>query len=264
MPQTPGPVRRYPSEPPEDTHILPNTPHTGRPATLPQTTFPPQEPSSWMPQTPGPVRRYPSEPAEGTEYFSDPTDPYQLGPTPTLPYHLMETLVPNVSKYPSIDWNITLPIASARLWMSPKHKTEIDLSQFAIVPPVRTVTIVARKPASPLGLALKLWGPINIKAEEHLTFGSLLKEIKKYFDIPIRDSDRKLMDRYLRESIRASNSKRWKTQEDDRAVWGKSVQIEVCRADTLFENFQYAGLMLHKDFRDNRRIELTLENVRGI
>lgn len=175
----------------------------------------------------------------------------------------MTTLVPNVSRYPSIDWNITLPIGSARLWMSPKHKTMIDFSQFAIVPPVRTVTIVARKAASPLGLALKIWGPIQIKAEEQLTIGSILKEIKKFFDTPIQESDRKLMDRYLLQSIPASNSKRWKTQEDDRAVWGKSVQIEVCRADTLFENFQYGGLKLDKDFRSNRKIELTLENARA-
>jgi hypothetical protein len=138
----------------------------------------------------------------------------------------------------------------------------IDFEPFAIYPPVRTVTIVARKDLSPLGLALKLWGPIKIRAEERLTIGNILNEIKKYFDTPILDSDKKRMDRYMRQSIPASNSTRWKTQEDDRAVWGKSVQIEVCRADTLFENFQYAGLVLHKDFPVNRKIELTLENAR--
>ena len=67
------------------------------------------------------------------------------------------------------------------------------------------------------------------------------------------------MDRYLEEGIRASNSKRWKTQEDDRMAWGTSVQIEVCRADTLFDNFQYGGLILDKDFGRNRKIELTLD-----
>lgn len=145
--------------------------------------------------------------------------------------------------------------------MSRKQKTHIDFGQIAIYPPVRTVNIVARKELSPLGLALKIWGPIQIRAEEHLTIGSILNEIKQYFDTPIRDSDKKRMDRYLQDSIPASNIKRWKDQEDDRAVWGKSVQVEVCRADTLFDNFQYGGLVLHKDFPVNRKIELTLENA---
>ncbi|KIM45597.1 hypothetical protein M413DRAFT_344306 [Hebeloma cylindrosporum] len=298
--QTPGPVRRYPSEPAEsfpnptvgrplrrppsepreDPQTLPNfhvdpiqafpayghgayTPHPGRPADLPQQHqqhFPPKETSSRNPQPPGPVRRYPSEP---TESFPNPTvgpaAPYQRAPTPPL-YELMSTLVPRVSQYPSIDWNITLPIETARLWMSPKHKTRVDFSPFAIIPPVRTVTIVASKAASPLGLVFNIWGPINIKAKEPLTIGSLLNEIKKYFDTPIREVDKEYMDAHMQKNMLESNSKRCKTQEGERALYGKSVQIHVCRADTLFQNFQYGGLRLHDDFPINRKIELTLEN----
>ena len=124
---------------------------------------------------------------------------------------------------------------------------------------MRTVSIVASKAASPLGLALKRWGPIDIRAEEPLTFDSLLNEIKKFFATPIYTSDKKSMDPYSEDGIRTSNSKRWKTQEDDRMLWGSSVQFEVCRADALFENFQYGGLDLDKDFGRNRRIELTLD-----
>jgi len=62
------------------------------------------------------------------------------------------------------------------------------------------------------------------------------------------------------EKARVSNEKRWNAQVQDREVWPELAHRAMRRVDTLFDNFQYGGLGLDKDFQRNRTIELTLEN----
>jgi len=176
-------------------------------------------------------------------------------------YQLAPTLIPDVSQYPSIDWDITLPVESARLLTSPKDRTKVDFSQLAVYPPVRTVYIVARKAATPLGLALQRWGPIDVKSDKPLTIGDILNEIWIYFDTPIHSDEQRRLDKFLREKARVSNEKRWENaRAHDREVWPELSHRAMRRVDTLFDNFQYGGLGLDEDFQRNRTIELTLEN----
>jgi hypothetical protein len=132
----------------------------------------------------------------------------------------------------------------------------------AVYPPVRTVYIVARKAATPLGLALKRWGPIDIKSNKPLTIGDILSEIKMYFDTPIHSKEQSLLDEALREKAQVSYEKRSKRQVHDREVGPENTHCAMKRADTLFDNFQFGGLGLDKDFQRNRKVELTLENPR--
>jgi hypothetical protein len=178
------------------------------------------------------------------------------------PFALVDELIPSVSNYPSIDWNICLPLSSAFKWIGPNAKGPIRFETLAISPPVREVRIFARKENGALSLVLAKFGPIKVASKDDLTIGHILAEIRNYFHTPLHVREMDSLTADVRNYVSRSYKRRWDSQDKDvmGELWPKLAYWGPIRADMLFSFFQYAGLQMDERFAETRRLYLTLEN----
>ena len=180
-------------------------------------------------------------------------------------YTLLPELIPAVFRYPSVDWMICFPLSSAFKWAGPEQKEALNLGTVAIIPPIKGaegVCIFTRKDNTSLSLVLQRYGPIRLASDEIVTTGSILRAIEAYFNTPLSTVEMDALDPAVRKHVTRSFRQRWDAQGQTikKQVWPMLSHDGPTRVDFLFNYFRYAGLEIDKNFAENKKLYLTLQN----
>ncbi|KAF8954469.1 hypothetical protein BDZ97DRAFT_1922989 [Flammula alnicola] len=178
-----------------------------------------------------------------------------------VPHMLVRELMPAASSFPYIDWNISFPPLTARTWVGPGNRARISSGMLAIHPPVRELYIFSRQPHGALALVIKRFGPIDVTSMTSLTIGNVLNEIRNYFNTPIQANEMYALDQATRDHVYQSYRIRWDSQEHNGEVWPVIAYRGPTRLDLLFGFHKFAGLQIDENFRQTRRVYLTLESA---
>lgn len=177
---------------------------------------------------------------------------------------LSELLACGPSHYPSIDWDVTLPVPLAKKWTVQGYcvpLSKADLCLNAVDPPVSELFIFTAQLNSPLSVVLDQWGPIHIQVLPSLTIQDILQGIHRYFSKCLTLSDVQELDDGAVERVFGSRHKRSiaaRKTDSDRA--NVIASTEPLRADELDGYLNYAGLEMDSDFPQSKTLYLKFEN----
>ncbi|KAF9521898.1 hypothetical protein CPB83DRAFT_911612 [Crepidotus variabilis] len=211
-----------------------------------------------------------SPPFNDSTLFGGPSSPF-VDPSPVPPpepsptvgqYGINHLLNCTLGEYPYIDWILYQDITLARRRVLNTSGIErarvLNFSRLAVIPPTNSLQISAKEHDTPIGYAIRRWGPIQVHRTNHpITVGDVMQEVWAYFQHPLTDPELVSMedeDPFFAEQTDDYCERRC----DEQGIHPDGIRVRR-RCDTLFDWVRFAGVRIEYEFASTKTLYLSVD-----